>query len=62
MSDFWPNELFIVKPFIMLEIGGQFQEKFVRVRLLNWGAVGKRRELNARAEGHARSQRPIAKG
>ena len=36
MSCFWANELFAVKPFAVREIGGQFQEKFVRIRLLNW--------------------------
>jgi len=39
MSQFLANEIFSDEPFIMLEIGGGWPEKFVRFfssRLLNW--------------------------
>jgi len=65
MSHFQVNELFGVKPFVMLAVGGQFQEKFVRVRLLNWGATGQKSRANGQSQGPSqepkgKSQRPQA--
>ena len=63
MIYFLANELFIVKPFIMLEIGAQFQEKFVRVRLLNWGVWSdKRHELKASAKRNKASKAKRTQG
>ena len=51
MSDFWANELFVAEPFIMKVLGGQFQEKFVRILLLNWGAVGQKGRAKSWSQG-----------